>query len=118
MVKQKTLIAQCDKLISQYVRMRDKRCVVCGSTQNLQCGHLITRRSQSVRFDLRNCNAQCRGCNLLHEYRPERYTQWFINHYGTEVYNELVHKSKEIKKLTIPELQELKSTLIKMLEQQ
>lgn len=103
----KKLIAKLDRLVSEYVRKRDKRCVTCNKTTDLTCSHLITRGCMSLRFNLMNCNAQCKGCNLLHEYRPERYTQWWINKYGLEEYEALVTKSKQIKRFTEEELEAL-----------
>lgn len=63
-------VRKLDKLVSQTVIKRDKKCLVCGTTQNLTCGHLFSRVAYSTRWDLRNCYAQCLSCNLKHEYDP------------------------------------------------
>ena len=103
----KTLSNRLDIVFSKWIRKRDGRCVVCGQTYVLQNGHLITRGVKSLRWDEKNCNCQCSGCNYRHEFRPEIYTAWFVAKYGTEEYMELVRRSKKIKKWTIDELKEL-----------
>jgi hypothetical protein len=111
------LISECDNLVSLIVRKRDKRCVCCGSSEKLTAGHLITRSAHIVRFDLTNNNCQCSSCNFLHEYRPERYIAWWVNHYGLESYLNLVQLSKQTKHWTVAELLELKQELQKRLNE-
>lgn len=94
-----TLKRKADKLMSHYIIARDKKCVICGSTKNLNNGHLISRRCNSVRWDFVNCNCQCYPCNFLHTHRPERYTQWFIKSYGSLMYQDLVDRSKKLVKV-------------------
>ncbi len=96
---------QLDAIVREIVLKRDGRCVVCGKVTNLQCGHLITRTKRSVRWDLKNCNVQCAGCNFYHEHNPHPYTNWFINRYGLEEYQRLFAKSEAIGKYTIDELE-------------
>jgi len=110
-IKKSKLIKECDDLVSLIVRARDGSCVCCGKTENLTCGHLITRGCHIIRFDFTNCNCQCRGCNFLHEHRPERYTKWWINKYGKDAYDKLVALSWQTKNWKIPELLELKQEL-------
>lgn len=109
--QRKKLIKKCDELVSLIVRKRDGKCVVCGSTQNLTCGHLITRNCKIIRWELTNNNCQCRSCNFTHEFRPERYTSWWVNKYGLDAYNELVRLSNQTKKWTVFELEDLKKNL-------
>lgn len=111
----KKLIQELDKTVSKIVRLRDKRCVICGSTNQLQCSHLIKRGRLSTRFDLDNCNANCNGCNLRHNNYPEFYTEWWLNKHGQEKYTELINRSQGIWKPTIPELKELLEHLKKIL---
>lgn len=95
----KSLKKKADVLMSLYIRKRDKRCVLCGTTLKLQCGHLISRRKNSVRWDDVNCNCQCWGCNLRHNQWPEYYTNWFIKEYGQSMYEDLVDRSQKIIKV-------------------
>jgi hypothetical protein len=58
--------AKADKYFSEYIRLRDnnKPCVTCGKYTDLKdCGHFISRRFESVRFDEKNAHGQCQKCN-------------------------------------------------------
>lgn len=63
--KQK-LIKELDKLASEYVRKRDKRCMLCGATNTLQAHHYIVTKGRSTkyRWDLRNLITLCYACHL------------------------------------------------------
>ena len=63
---------QADKWFSEFIRLRDSdergmvTCVTCSHRNHwrqLQNGHWITRGHEATRYDERNCNCQCRGCN-------------------------------------------------------
>lgn len=108
-----TLKRRADKLMSQYIIGRDKKCVICGSTKNLNNGHLISRRCNSVRWDDVNCNCQCYPCNFLHTHRPERYTQWFVKRYGLSAYDNLVERSRSLVKVN----REYLDAIIKWIEE-
>lgn len=64
--------AKADKWFSEFIRLRDSdehgrvKCVTCSHTDHwryLQCGHCLERGNMSTRYDEKNCNAQCAGCN-------------------------------------------------------
>lgn len=78
------LIKRLDDLTRKIVLARDKRCVVCGSTQGLQNGHYIRRGVWRWRWDLENCNAQCSVCNARHEEDEEPYRRAMVARYGLE----------------------------------
>lgn len=105
--ERKKLIKQLDDLTREIVLLRDGRCVTCGKVDNLQCGHLITRARYGVRWDLKNCNVQCAGCNLRHEFHPEIYTRWFLLKHGQTEYESLCHRSETQGKYSIAELEEI-----------
>ena len=114
--ERKKLIKKCDELVSLIVRKRDKKCVCCNSTINLQCGHLIKRGKSYIRFDLVNCNCQCSRCNFRHNQYPEHYTSWFVEKWGVNIYQGMIQLSLIPKKWTIEELTELKNNLTQQLE--
>lgn len=117
--KRKKLIFKLDQVCSQIVRKRDKRCVICGSTKNLQCSHLIKRGRLSVRFDItdtHNLHTNCASCNYRHNNYPEFYTSWYLDKYGQDEYNRLLDKSQMLWKPTISELEELLAELAKLLK--
>lgn len=69
-----TWVNKLDRLLSLYVRMRDSRefnythfrCISCGRIlpiDQADLGHFFSRRHMSLRFDTRNCNAECKRCN-------------------------------------------------------
>jgi hypothetical protein len=93
--------------MSLYIRTRDRACVLCGKT-DIQNGHLITRGCFSTRWEEINCHAQCKGCNMYHEFNPHRYINWFITKYGLKTYQDLVIKSNQLRKFTQQDLQDIK----------
>src|SRR5918998_1349945 len=100
----KWLIAELDKLTSLIVRRRDGRCVTCGSVQSLQCSHFYSRRHLSIRFDLRNCNAMCAGCNRRHNRDRRPYEKYMAKAYGPEVVAELDMLRGSLEKVTYDQL--------------
>lgn len=58
--------AKADKYFSLFIRERDrdKPCITCGKlTSKKDCGHFISRRFESTRYDEKNCGGQCLKCN-------------------------------------------------------
>jgi len=100
MRKQKTerqkLVKRLDDVFSLYIRARDKRSVLSGSTENLVCSHVFSRVSYSTRWHEENCFAMTNGENLRHEYYPNYINDWFIKKYGLEKFewlHALSHKT-------------------------
>jgi hypothetical protein len=109
--KLSTITNRLDALTSRIVRLRDRRCVVCGSTENLQCGHYLSRVFVNVRWDLRNCNCQCARCNMAHEYNVWPYTTWMLQEYGAGVLTMLSAMAQSSKKMTRSERLEIETLL-------
>jgi hypothetical protein len=103
----KWLVAELDRLTSLIVRRRDGRCVTCGDVQGLQCSHFFSRRYLSIRFDLRNCNAMCAGCNRRHNRDRKPYERYMLNTYGPAVIAELDGLRLSLEKVTSEELVEM-----------
>jgi len=101
------LVAELDKYTSIIVRRRDRRCVTCGSVQGLQCSHFYSRRYLSVRFDLRNCNAMCAGCNRRHNRDRRPYERYMLKSYGPMVIAELDRLRMGLEKISDEELSEM-----------
>lgn len=85
----KKLENECDTLTSLVVRLRDGKCVCCGSTEQLTCGHYISRDKALLRYNTKNCNAQCWGCNVKHRYYPNFYAAAMYRKYGKKTMDEL-----------------------------
>ena len=103
----KWLIAELDRYTSLIVKRRDGRCVTCGSAQGLQCSHFYSRRYLSIRFDLRNCNAMCAGCNRRHNRNRRPYEKYMLKNYGAGVIAELDLQRASLEKVTDARLLEL-----------
>ena len=106
----KNLVKRLDTVVSLYIRERDKKCVQCGSVENLTNGHVFTRRYHSTRWDISkdgNCHTQCWSCNYKHGWQPLEYYNWYIGEFGQEKFDELYQRHKQITKLTNNDLKEL-----------
>ena len=58
--------AKADKYFSLFIRERDKNkpCITCNKhAREYDCGHFLSRRFESVRFDEKNAHSQCLKCN-------------------------------------------------------
>lgn len=84
--------ALADFAMSQLVLAEETACSCCGATDNLQNGHLFTREWRAIRWDRRNCAAQCAGCNLKHEHNPEPYRRVMVMRLGEDGLCELYEK--------------------------
>lgn len=97
------------KMFSKYIRTRDclattkfpdqGKCVTCGKFfpfSELQAGHAIGGRNNSILFDKELVNAQCKFCNGYGNGRYAEYSVWFIEKYGLEKWEEKVKLSREI----------------------
>jgi Bacteriophage Lambda NinG protein len=69
-----------DVPFNAYIRNRDKNhCVICGSTEKPQCGHVIPKKSHiNIRWDEENAFCQCGAHNTQHNYDPSIYTNWLL----------------------------------------
>lgn len=107
----KSLIAKLDTVFSTYIRRRYSmndisKCVTCGKKDHwskLQCGHFMSRKHMSTRWNEDNCQVQCAGCNVF------RYGEQYIfsQYLGNNLSEELYKQSKEICKFTDVELQDM-----------
>lgn len=68
----KSKIEVLDSVFSEFIRLSGadyrgfNKCFTCGKTMHwkeLQCGHFVSRRHMSLRFDPKNCKPQCNDCN-------------------------------------------------------
>ena len=90
----KIKIDQADKTFSQFIRLRDKRCMRCGSRVEFngagmpishQCSHYFGRGREGTRFDPENADCLCWGCHQIwgseekEEYRNFKIKQLGLN---------------------------------------
>lgn len=110
-VTKTALVKKLDAVFSIYIRRRYavndiSKCVTCGKEdhwKSLQCGHFMSRKHMSTRWDEDNCQVQCAGCNVFRY--GEQYK--FSLYLGNNLAEQLHIKSKEVCKFTEVELQEL-----------
>lgn len=74
--KKKSPMKRADELFSRYVRLRDRFCQGCGTPNDLQCAHLVTRAYKAVRHDPMNAVALCKGCHVRWTHRPLEWAEW------------------------------------------
>jgi hypothetical protein len=55
---------------------------------------------------------------MLHEFQPERFTNWFLGKFGVDQYARLVQDAEKVSKLQLYELQELLDQLKKIRQRQ
>ncbi len=82
----KTLKRKAWDTFSKWVRERDKRCVTCGSRNQLQAGHFW---HGVLDFDEMNVNAQCKRCNTHLSGNLAPYSVYLINKYSKEKFMDL-----------------------------
>lgn len=102
-----TKIDKADAVFSDYIRLRDRRCVRCKRpgeprssdglpVKGLQCSHYFGRRKESTRFDPQNCDALCGPCHSRWEATDrEDYRDFKINQLGADGFALLRLKSNQ-----------------------
>ena len=110
MKKQKTvrqLKKELDLVFGKWVKQRENKCIVCGSTSNLQAGHFMSRRYNNTRYDPDNVHSECLKCNCFDPNSILEYRRQIINLYGEGYDKVLEERAHVIRKFTVQELEEL-----------
>ena len=74
--KRQNYMHQADVLFSKVIRERDGHCKACGTSDSLQCAHLISRSYKSIRTVEDNAVALCRSCHVKFTHRPLEWEAW------------------------------------------
>ena len=102
--KRSTLVKKADAIFSQFIRQRNAddngmtECFTCGKKdhwKSLQCGHFMSRKHYSTRWNEDNCQVQCVGCNVFRygeQYTFGKNLDIFIKDGLAEELNILSHK--------------------------
>ena len=114
-IKRSTIVKNLDTVFSQYIRRKDAideiaECVTCGKKDHwskLQNGHWASRRHYSTRWDERNCNVQCSGCNVFRAGEIYLYTKYLCSKYGDNFPEELYKLSQKTVKFSDNDLQDM-----------
>ena len=98
---------KADRYFSKYIRMRDSnpnglsQCITCGrfkSWKEMDCGHFISRRFGSTRYDEKNAHAQCKKCNRFQNGNQFEHGVKINEKYGNGTAEKLLQKSKMLSK--------------------
>lgn len=80
--------AQCDALFGKLVRLPG-RCVICGSTDRVQCAHGFSRRYRAIRWDFRNAWPMCAAHHYKYTLNPLEWDDWLLDTWGELLYAEM-----------------------------
>lgn len=120
----KTLKNKRWKLFSEYIRRKyaDRdgyaECVTCKRVKHfkqLQAGHFVPGRTNSILFEEDNCHPQCYGCNVGKYGNTVEYYVFMLEKYGQKRIDELRRIGTYTVKFTIEDheeaIEELKDKL-------
>jgi len=106
---------------SRYVRLRDCLkttgtraegiCCTCGTRfafKDLQAGHYLDGRGNSILFDVRGIHAQCYQCNGYKHGNKENYEVFMRKNYSQKTLDHLRYLKGQKKKFTIYELEHIR----------
>lgn len=106
-----------DRVFSIYIRLRDadddgfNKCWTCGTRvfwKNCDAGHFMSRACMSTRWNAEgNVLPQCKKCNGFRSGEQYAFAKNLDHKYGEGYADSLVRLSKETRKWSIPELEEL-----------
>tara|TARA_R110000823_G_scaffold314955_1_gene445125 strand:- start:9558 stop:9935 length:378 start_codon:yes stop_codon:yes gene_type:complete len=116
----KSLVIKLDTVFSQYIRRKDlingmATCVTCGKIaepKKLQCGHFMSRRHYSTRWEENNVGVQCYGCNITNQGMQYAFSQYL----GDKLSEEMYVKSRQTVKFADIDLIEMIEDYTKRLE--
>lgn len=85
-------------VFNAYIRKRDEGmgCISCGSYNEIQAGHFYSAGNHNnLRFDIHNCNSQCKKCNYFLSGNLLKYRENLIVKIGLEAVEKLDMMSKQ-----------------------
>lgn len=103
----KIKIDKADKVFSQYIRLRDKKCLRCASPVELnskglpvshQASHFQGRGKENTRFSEENVCTLCMGCHMYFTAHPAEHYLWQVDRLGEKTVKELILWSNQYTK--------------------
>lgn len=93
----KTLKNKLDKLFNAYIRLRDKKCILSGKKEKLQCSHYYDyMQNPFLRWDERNAHAMTNKIHFKHHHgKAPDYAHWMYKKYGIDFMEQLYKDSKK-----------------------
>lgn len=102
----KILMEKLDRAWSKFIRERDGKCMICGSTNRLSAHHIFSRRYMSTRWYTGNGLTLCYPCHMFFAHQKyEEFRDKVIEIQGAEEFETLKRYALEIKKWDKEELQ-------------
>ena len=107
---------ELDKWFSLYIRLREAtneglvQCFTCGNVNSykvgMQNGHFMSRQFMATRYDEQNCQVQCVGCNMFKFGEQFKFSLALDSKYGKGTAEYLLHKSRQINKMSSKDFEE------------
>jgi hypothetical protein len=107
---------ELDKWFSLYIRLREAtdeglvQCFTCGNVNSykvgMQNGHFMSRQFMATRYNEQNCQVQCVGCNMFKFGEQFKFSLALDSKYGKGTAEELLHKSRQINKMSSKDFEE------------
>ena len=100
-------IRPSDKLFSQYIRLRDSKCMRCSSLVQFnsagmpishQASHFQGRRKENTRFDPENVDTMCGACHQYLGANPYEHVAWQMKYKGRTIVEGVIIRSNSYKK--------------------
>ncbi len=104
-----------DKWFSLYIRLRYAdgngytECYTCGKIDHykkMQCGHFLSRRYHTTRWNTTNCQVQCVKCNMYEQGEQYKFGTKLSMEFGVEEVEYLTNLANTTKKRTRGEYKE------------
>ncbi len=98
---------KADDVFSQFIRLRDKKCMRCYSPVKLnakglpvshQASHFQGRRKEATRFDEENVDTLCGGCHMYFTANPAEHYLWQVEKKGQKTVDMIVLRSNQYHK--------------------
>ena len=99
--------AKADKLWSQLIRM-DGSCEICGTSENLNAHHIISRAKLHTRYMKENGICLCVGHHMFNKDisahgNSVAFVKWFVDKYGQERLDFLLKESNSTEPFRVAE---------------
>jgi hypothetical protein len=110
------LVKLADKVFSEFIRRRNANelgiteCFTCGKVDHwkkLQCGHFQSRKHYNTRWNEKNCQVQCAGCNVFRYGEQYKFGLYLDKKFGGKLSEKLMQDARKTIKLSNFEIQEI-----------
>jgi len=114
-ISRSKIVKKLDAIFSQFIRLKYAddlgmvSCFTCDKKTHwfgdgMQCGHFMSRKNYSTRWEILNCMPQCVSCNVYNYGRQFIFSKKLDEKFGDGTAEELFVKSKQIVKFSTDEL--------------